>query len=196
VSNRFEIAAIRVFTVKPTARGGDYFSQGTRMHWLVDSLISNPMSGYDAYKARRTSWGISVLGSLVVEIEAKDGTVGVAAGSGGAPAAWLIRQHFSRFLLGEDARNTNRIWDEMYRASLPYGRKGLPLMAISAVDLALWDLLGKSRGEPVYNLIGGLSRDEIGFYCTGPDAAAMQAMGFWGAKVPLPHSHFDGEEGL
>jgi L-rhamnonate dehydratase len=196
VSKSFKIAAIRIFTVRPAARGGDYFSQGQREHWLVDSLISNPMSGYDKYKARRSSWGISVLGSLVVEIEAEDGTVGVAAGSGGAPAAWLIRQHFSRFLVGEDARNTNRIWDEMYRASLPYGRKGLPLMAISAVDLALWDLLGKLRGEPVYNLIGGLSRDEIGFYCTGPDAAATKSMGFWGAKVPLPHSHFDGEEGL
>jgi L-rhamnonate dehydratase len=69
-------------------------------------------------------------------------------------------------------------------------------MAISAVDLALWDLLGKIRKEPVYNLIGGLSRDEISFYCTGPEPSAVKAMGFWGAKVPLPHSHFDGEAGL
>jgi L-rhamnonate dehydratase len=69
-------------------------------------------------------------------------------------------------------------------------------MAISAIDLALWDLIGKVRGEPVYNLIGGFSRDEITFYCTGPDAAAIKTMGFWGAKVPLPHSHFDGEAGL
>jgi L-rhamnonate dehydratase len=69
-------------------------------------------------------------------------------------------------------------------------------MAISAVDLALWDLIGKVRGEPVYNLIGGLTREEISFYCTGPDAGAIRAMGFWGAKVPLPHSHFDGEDGL
>ena len=65
-------------------------------------------------------------------------------------------------------------------------------MAISAVDLALWDLIGKVRNEPVYNLIGGRSRDEISFYCTGPLADAIKAMGFWGAKVPLPHSHFDG----
>ncbi|HVW92415.1 MAG TPA: L-rhamnonate dehydratase [Devosia sp.] len=196
MSHPFRIAAVRVFTVRSTARGGDYFSQGEREHWLVDSLISNPMSGYEAFKARRSSWGISVLGSLVVEIEAEDGTIGVAAGSGGAPAAWLIKRHFARFLVGEDARNINRIWDEMYRASLPYGRKGLPLMAISAVDLALWDLLGRLRNEPVYNLIGGLSRDEIAFYCTGPDAGAIKSMGFWGAKVPLPHSHFYGEPGL
>ena len=192
----FTIKAVRVFTLAPAASAGTYFKPGESKHWLVDSLISNPMSGYAKYRERRSSWGIGVLGSLVVEIETEDGALGVATGSGGAPAAWLIRNHFARFLVGEDARNINRIWDEMYRASLPYGRKGLPIMAISAVDLALWDLNGKLRNEPVYNLIGGMSRDEITFYCTGPDAGAIKSMGFWGAKVPLPHGHFDGEEGL
>jgi L-rhamnonate dehydratase len=196
VNPGFTISDVRVSTVLKSARGGDYFQQGGDTHWLVDSLISNPMSGYPAYRERRSSWGIDVLGSLVVEIETADGTVGVATGSGGAPAAWLIRNHFTRFLVGEDARNINRIWDEMYRASLPYGRKGLPVMAISAVDLALWDLVGKARGEPVYNLIGGLSRDEIRLYCTGPAPEAVKQLGFWGGKVPLPHSPFDGEAGL
>ena len=196
MSRSFAIKDVRVHTLAPAASAGTYFKPGEARHWLVDSLISNPMSGYAKYREKRSSWGIGVLGSLVVEIETEDGTVGVATGSGGVPAAWMIRNHFSRFLVGEDARNTNRIWDEMYRASLPYGRKGLPIMAISAIDLALWDLIGKVRSEPVYNLIGGLSRDEITFYCTGPDAGAIKAMGFWGAKVPLPHSHFDGEAGL
>lgn len=196
MSRPFTIREVRVHTLDPEASAGTYFKAGDDGHWLVDSLIANPMSGHAKYRDKRSSWGIGVLGSLVVEIEAGDGATGVATGSGGVPAAWMIRNHFARFLVGEDARNTNRIWDEMYRASLPYGRKGLPVMAISAVDLALWDLVGKVRGEPVYNLVGGLSRDEIGFYCTGPDAAAIKAMGFWGAKVPLPHSHFDGEAGL
>ena len=121
---------------------------------------------------------------------------GVAAGSGGMPAAWLVRHHFARFVVGEDARNLNRIWESLYRASLPYGRKGLPIMAISAVDLALWDLLGKVRGEPVCDLIGGRAQGEIAFYGTGPDAGALKAMGFWGAKVPLPEGPFGGEAGL
>jgi L-rhamnonate dehydratase len=196
VSTAFHIKDVRVSVVSKQAKGGDYFQQGGQTHWLVDSLISNPMSGYAKYRERRNSWGIDVLGSLVVEIETEDGTIGVATGTGGMPAAWMITMHFARFLVGEDARNLNRIWDELYRASLPYGRKGLPIMAISAVDLALWDLVGKVRGEPVYNLIGGKTRCEISFYCTGPRADAIKAMGFWGAKVPLPEGPFDGEEGL
>ena len=196
MSTAFRIRQVRVFTLAPSSGAGTYFKPGGSGHWLVDSLIANPMSGYAAYREKRSSWGISALGALVVEIETEDGTVGVATGSGGTPAAWLIRHHFARFLVGQDARNINLIWDQMYRASLPYGRKGLTIMAISAVDLALWDLVGKVRGEPVYNLIGGKSRDEIAFYCTTPDPVAIKALGFWGAKVPLPHSHFDGEEGF
>lgn len=196
MTSPFRIKDVRVHTIKPDANGGTYFKPGASGHWLVDSLISNPMSGHSRYRDKRSSWGIGVLSSLVVEIETEDGIIGVAAGTGGLPAAWLVRHHFSRFLLGQDARNTNLIWDQLYRASLPYGRKGLPIMAISAVDLALWDLLGKIRGEPVYNLIGGRARDEISFYCTGPDAAAIKALDFWGAKVPLPEGPHDGEDGL
>jgi len=196
MSRAFLIKDIKVWTVSRSSKGGDYFNQGAGEHWLVDSLIANPMSGYPAYSDKRTSWGIGVLGSIVVEIETEDGTIGVATGTGGVPAAWLIENHFARFLIGQDARNTNLIWDQMYRASLPYGRKGITVMAISAADLALWDLLGKTRSEPVYNLIGGRTQDEISFYCTGPEAGAIKDMGFWGAKVPLPHGPADRDEGL
>ena len=196
MSRSFRITDIRVYTVSKASKGGDYFNQGGGEHWLVDDLISNPMSGHTNYRERRTSWGIGVLGSILVEIEAQGGVVGVATGNGGQPAAWLIQNHFRRFLIGQDARNLNLIWDQMYRASLPYGRKGLPIMALSAVDLALWDLNGKLRDEPVFNLIGGRSRDEISFYCTGPNAEAVKELGFWGAKVPLPHGPHDGPGGL
>ena len=196
MNNAFSIKDVRVWTVSRESKGGDYFNQGNEEHWLVDSLISNPMSAYSSYKSKRTSWGINVLGSIVVELEAEDGTIGVATGTGGVPAAWLISNHFSRFLVNQDARNINLIWDQMYRASMPYGRKGITLMAISAVDLALWDLVGKIRNEPVYNLIGGLSGDEISFYCTGPKAGPIKEMGFWGAKVPLPYGPNDRNEGL
>ncbi len=191
----FTIRDLRVSVVEGTGDGGDYFQKAAG-HWLIDTEIANPMSGHPAFKARRTSWGIGVLGSIVVEITTAAGVTGVATGFGGPPAAWLIQHHFRRFLIGADARQINLIWDQMFRASMPYGRKGLPVAAISAVDLALWDLVGKQRGEPVVNLIGGRCHDEIRFYCTGPDAAAIRRMGFWGAKVPLPHGPADGEEGI
>ena len=182
MSSAFRIKDVRVYTIAPSAKAGTYFKPGESKHWLVDSLISNPMSGYPRYREKRSSWGIGVLGAIVVEIETEDGTVGVATGSGGAPAAWLIHHHFRRFLMGEDARKINMLWDQLYRSSLPYGRKGLPIMAISAVDLALWDLIGKVRGEPVYNLIGGMARDEITFYCTDAGARRDQGAGLLGRQ--------------
>jgi L-alanine-DL-glutamate epimerase-like enolase superfamily enzyme len=129
-----------------------------------------------------------VLGSFCVEIEATDGTKGFATGFGGPPGCWLVQQHFERFLLGRDPRAVNDLYEQMYRASMFYGRKGLPIAVISVIDLALWDLLGKIRNEPVYQMIGGATRDRLHFYCTGPEPAAAQKMGFIGGKVPLPYS--------
>ena len=191
----FEITALNLFLVPGGEGGGDYHRRAEG-HWLVDTLIANPMSGYPRYRDSRTSWGIGVLGSVAVEIETRSGHRGVATGFGGPPALWLIREHFARFVLGADARRINMIWDQMHRASLFYGRTGLPMAAISAVDLALWDLAGHLRDAPVVDLIGGRCRDEIALYCTGPRPEAARAMGFWGAKVPLPHGPADGEPGL
>jgi len=64
------------------------------------------------------------------------------------------------------------------------------------VDLALWDSLGILREEPVWEMIGGKVRDEIHFYCTGPEPTETRKMGFWGSKVPLPFGPSDGHEGL
>ncbi|KAF2770236.1 enolase C-terminal domain-like protein [Teratosphaeria nubilosa] len=77
-----------------------------------------------------------------------------------------------------------------------YGRKGLPVAVISVLDLALWDLLGKIRNEPVYRLIGGTTRDRLHFYCTGPEPASAKEMGFSAGKVALPYCAAEGPEGL
>jgi len=192
---RDEIIDVRAFVVEARGSGGDYHDRD-KDHWLIDTLIANPMSGYAEYKKSRTSWGIAVLGSLVVEIETKGGKVGVATGLGGPPACFMIEKHFRRFLVGSDPRDINRIWDQIYRASMPYGRKGVTVAALSAVDLALWDLLGVLRDEPVYALIGGATREVISLYCTGPRPDAYKSQGFWGGKVPLPHGPADGPAGL
>lgn len=187
-----KIRAVRAFFVQ--GGGADYHDH-SRGHW-IDDHIATPMAKYPEYRASRQSFGLNVLGTLVVEIEAADGTVGFAVSTGGEPAAWIVERHLARFLIGADPGEIERIWDQMYLATLFYGRKGLVLNAISCVDLALWDLLGKLRQEPVYQLIGGPVRDELVFYATGarPDLAAQ--LGFIGGKLPLHHGPAEGEEGF
>lgn len=93
------IKEIKTFIIQGVGSGGDYHNVKGG-HWLIDSKISTPMSGYEAYRTSRTSWGINVLGSFCVEIEADDGTKGFATGFGGPPACWLVAEHFRRFLIG------------------------------------------------------------------------------------------------
>ena len=190
-----KIIDVRAYVLEQAGCGGDYHDR-EQGHWLVDTLIATPMSAYPEYKQSRTSFGINEMKSIVVEIETSDGLVGISAGQGGAPACYIIEQHFRRFIVGQDPRNLNRIWDQMFRASRYYGGKGLPLWAISAVDLALWDLLGLLRQEPVYKMIGGAVREEIELYCTGIRPDVAKEAGFIGGKMPIPHGPVDRREGL
>jgi L-rhamnonate dehydratase len=64
------------------------------------------------------------------------------------------------------------------------------------VDLAIWDLLGKIRGEPIYKMIGGRTKKDIPLYLTGPRPEVAKELGFWGSKVALPHGPSDGHEGI
>jgi L-rhamnonate dehydratase len=174
--------------------GADYHDQG-RGHW-IDDHISTPMAKYPAYRASRQSFGLNVLGTMVVEIEADNGVVGFAVSTGGEPGAWIVERHLSRFLIGANAEDIELLWDQMYLSTLFYGRKGLVLNAISCVDLALWDLLGKLRQEPVYHLLGGAVRDELVFYATGARPDLARHLGFIGGKLPLHHGPAEGEEGM
>ncbi|KAK3767089.1 hypothetical protein RRG08_017963 [Elysia crispata] len=97
---------------------------------------------------------------------------------------------------GINALGTLAVEDQMFRATLNYGRKGLPIQAISAVDLALWDLLGKLRKEPVYALLGGKAKDRLPVYCTTGRPDIAKSLGFVGAKIPCPYGPSDGDEGL
>ena len=116
--------------------------------------------------------------------------------TGGVPAAYLITHHFRRFIVGQSALNVELIFDQLYNASMYYGRKGLTINAISAVDCALWDLLGKLRQEPVWAMIGGKMRERQPMYATGPRPDLAKNMGFIGGKMPLPFGPASGEEGL
>lgn len=186
------IKHIRAYTVR--GGGADYHDQASD-HW-IDQHIATPMSKYPDYRQSRQSFGINVLGTLVVEVEASDGTVGFAVTTGGEIAAYIVERHFARFIEGRAVTDIETMWDQMFNASLHYGRKGIAINALSGVDLALWDLLGKVRKEPVYHLLGGPVRDELLFYATGPRPDLAAKMGFIGGKLPLHHAPAEGEEGL
>jgi L-rhamnonate dehydratase len=187
-----KIKHVRAFVVR--GGGADYHDQGEG-HW-IDDHIATPMSRYPEYRQSRQSFGINVLGTLVVEIEADDGTVGFAVTTGGEPACFIVERHLARFLEGRDPADYEKIWDQMYFSTQYYGRKGLVINAISGVDLALWDLLGKLRQEPVYKLLGGNVRDELQFYATGARPDLAKEMGFIGGKLPLHHGPAEGIDGL
>ncbi len=190
------IKHVRAFILRGGAEGGgaDYHDVA-RGHW-IDDHIATPMARYPEYRASRQSFGLNVLGTLVVEIEATDGTIGFAPTTGGEIGAWIVEKHLARFVEGQKVSDVEKIWDQMYFGTLFYGRKGIVLNAISGVDLALWDLLGKLRQEPVHALLGGPVRDELIFYATGARPDLAKEMGFIGGKMPLHHGPAEREEGL
>jgi len=97
---------------------------------------------------------------------------------------------------GQDVRNIEVMWDQMWRSTMNYGRKGLAIHAISAVDLAIWDAYAKFLGQPIYNLLGGKTKDRLPVYATTARPDLAKQMGFKGSKIPLTYGPADGEEGL
>lgn len=186
------IREVRAYTIR--GAGADYHDQG-KDHW-IDDHVATPMSVYPEYRQSRQSFGLNVLGTLVVEIEADDGTTGFAITTAGEIGAFIVEKHLARFLEGARVTDVEKIWDQMYKATLYYGRRGVVLNAISGVDLALYDLLGRLRQEPVYALLGGPVRDELTCYATGARPDRAKELGFIGGKMPLHHGPAEGEEGM
>jgi L-rhamnonate dehydratase len=102
--------------------------------------------------------------SVFVHVETSSGLVGTA-GPITDHQALIIRQTLAPAILGRNALATELLWDIMYRTSV-HGRKGTEMMAISALDCALWDLKGKHFGVPVHVLLGGPVRDSIPAYAS------------------------------
>ena len=140
---------------------------------------------------------------LLIDTDA--GATGICGSVGGEDIA-IIERYFADLLIGEDPHAVERIWDKMYRHAI-HGRKGTPMMALSKVDLALWDLKGKLLGAPVYQLLGGPSRDRIRAYASmlgfsvEPNKVIERtrhflAQGFTAFKWFLPCAPKDGEAGI
>ena len=134
---------------------------------------------------------IAAFDSTLVRVEAEGGLVGfgeakAAVGSAGTSAALMtcIEQELAPLLIGEDARDISRLWDVMYNGSRAHyaiarghafpilGRRGLTIGALAGIDMALWDLLGKSLGQPVWRLLGGRRQARMPAYASGGWAPA------------------------
>lgn len=111
--------------------------------------------------------GFRFLGWLVVEIELDDGTIGIG-NAALAPHATkaTIDTYLKPLLIGTDPFDSEYIWQSMYRRTLPFGRKGIGMTAISAVDLAVWDAKGKILKQPVFKLLGGRTKPKIPVYAS------------------------------
>lgn len=80
--------------------------------------------------------------------------------------AGYIEQQLKPLFVGEDPTHTERLWDKAYRVSFGHGIRGISLYALSAVEVALWDILGKARNMPVYEMLGGLCKDKVKAYAS------------------------------
>ena len=91
---------------------------------------------------------------------------------------------------------TELVQEQLYRASVFYGRGGLAQCIISGIDIAMWDAKGKLLGHPVYNLLGGKTRELLPTYYTGNDPNALAEFQITDMKIAVPYGPAHGEEGM
>jgi D-galactarolactone cycloisomerase len=125
---------------------------------------------------------VGIRTAMLVEIVADDGRSGWGEAYGPpAPSKTVIDELYAPRLIGRDPMDTTVIWEALYAAMRDYGRSGFPVAALSAVDIALWDLKGIALSQPVAKLLGGAFRTQLTAYATGlyrhdvPDHAAALA---------------------
>ena len=140
---------------------------------FVEFPLVTALSRYEEYnnaegdnpQARRRWMG--PVSDVVVQVETDTGITGIGHATWATGAiATIVEETLSKLIVGEDPRRREKLWDVMYRATIPFGRKGAAIEAISAVDLALWDIAGKEAEKPVYELLGGPVTDEIPCYAS------------------------------
>ncbi len=106
-------------------------------------------------------------GSCVVEVITDTGLVGWGECFGPSrPAAAMVKA-YEPWLLGADPLATDKIWQDLYAAFRDQGQKGVPICAVSGIDIALWDIKGKHFNAPIHQLMGGPIRTEVKAYATG-----------------------------
>jgi len=104
------------------------------------------------------------ISAVFIEIKTDEGVSGIG-GPIDKVQAYIIKEQIMQLLIGKDPLAIELIWDQMHRFQV-HGRQGTPMIALSAIDCALWDLKGKYYKDPVYKLIGGPTRNKMPAYAS------------------------------
>lgn len=165
-------------------------SQGQTIH------LNRPMSRYPRFPNSERHVSFSPWKRPAVIVTAEDGTWGFGLSLYGPPVTRIINDHLGPNLIGENVMATEKLWDMMVRLSSAFSPTGMTSYAISAVDVALWDLKGKLLGLPVYELLGGPQKEKIFCYASGFDQEWYMELGFKATKLFSPWGPEQGLEGL
>jgi D-galactarolactone cycloisomerase len=136
--------------------------------------------------------------ATLVQVETDEGVSGLGSCSGnGELIEVIVGKVLKPLLVGMDPTDIDAFWDKAYvrGGHKEFGTRGIGVVALSGIDVALWDILGKVRGVPVYNLLGGKRRDKVPVYATAlypedPSKVAARArkfaeQGFHGVKIKV-----------
>lgn len=144
---------------------------------------------------------------LVVEIETDEGHIGIGnAGLSPDVTKLIIDTKLKSLLINENPLNTEYLYEKMFRSTVAFGRKGAVLAAISALDIALWDIKGLVMQQPVFMLLGGRTKPSIPTYYSrlytrdleslAAEAADFKAQGFTGMKLRCGYPLTEGKAGM
>src|SRR5580658_9005770 len=172
---------------------------------LPPHFCTNPMDVLAAAPA--TMGTFTFHGWVLVEIFTDNGLVGIGnAALAPQVTKQVIDLYLKPLLIGADPFDVEFLWQHMYRRTLAFGRKGVGMTAISAVDIACWDLLGKATGQPVFRLLGGRTRPRIPVYASrlysqpldtlAAEATAYKQAGFQAMKMRFGWGPADGAAGM
>lgn len=180
---------------------------GTSREWWVTTPFSHFTTAREIQRIihRGRDGGID---NLVIRVHTDAGLTGLGNVMVGAEAArTIVERYLTPLVVGEDPFAVEWLWERMFRSTLNFGRKGAAIAAISGIDIALWDIMGQATGQPVYNLLGGRTRDRIRCYAsvlyatTDLDALAQEAIrfkdqGFTALKQRIGYGPADGPAGM
>lgn len=186
-----DIRAVRVTIPAPPPK-----TTPRRASWAQEAEVANPMSRFPKVKRHRGLWLPKTWEEVWCQVTLEDGTQGLGSTSHGRAVAAVIDDHLAPNLIDEDIFAVEKLSDMMFRMTKPYGSTGLAAYAVSAVDLALWDALGKLLDKPVYALLGGPHKESLFCYATGNDVDWYLELGFTAFKLACPYGPADGLDGI